>query len=538
MVQNKKKETEAGIYLRKGSQLVQGSTSTNKNKGTGSISVFQKGTSNAFDYNYWSMPVTINPGYSKLSDYLYGPVSNTNSHNANLVSGIDGKSDPLSISSNWLYTFSGTNYSNWAFIGDHFDLLPGEGFTMKGVNGINLNEIEEHAINKGNSQTYDFRGSPNDGTIELPIKKDQVLLIGNPYPSGFKLDEFLLENTSTTGIAYFWDSRENGNSHYLADYEGGYGTYSPGTGMYVPAVFKKFVDGSETGETGVYYERKISPIAQGFMVIGKNDGSVIFRNSHRIFQKEDITNSIFKAPVSDKSSFNLHIEINAAYIQKLALVFDERSSSEEDHAFDARKMDTNPENIAWSIADEAYVINVRPRIDQELIPLRISLVKNAELNLSISDLVNFNPDRMFIYDSSDDLYFSIKTGSLKFDLEPGEYNERFYLSFIEKIPPVNSENISPEQKPLSAKPENVLLNTIDIFQNNAEQLLEVKILYQSQISQIWLYDLNGKLYFQQNFKTGEKEFKFPTGNLSNAIYIVKVNTTDNIELTKKISVKN
>ncbi|PTX42835.1 putative secreted protein (Por secretion system target) [Christiangramia gaetbulicola] len=534
--ENKKPETSASIYLRKGSQLVQGEKSSNKNKGKGKISVFQEGTSNAYDYNYWSLPVLVDQNGSKLNDYLFEPISSTNSKNAKLISALDGQSNPLSISNRWIYTFSGINYSNWAFIGDHFDLLPGEGFTMKGVTGINLNEIEGEPINKGNAQTYDFRGTANDGLIELPVKKDQLLLIGNPYPSALDLNKFLIENTSTTGIAYFWDSKENGNSHILADYEGGYGTYSPGVGVYVPPMFKKYSNDTETGESGKYYERKISPIGQGFMIRGKMDGMLSFRNSYRIFQKEHPDYSVFKSPETENSSLKLEVEIDSTYIQDLVLVFKDESSTEENHALDARKMNEDPKDISWSISNMAFVINVRPRVDQELIPLKIVLDKDSTLKFSISELTNFNPDRVFLYDAKDDLFFSIKTGYLKIDLGQGEYNDRFFLSFIEKLPDdsnAEKETISPEKKP-----ENILLNSIEIFQNNPQQQLEVKLLYDAGIKNLSLHDLNGKLYFFEDFKTKEKEFDFPTGNLSNAVYIVKVKTTDNRELTKKISIRN
>ncbi len=536
LVENKKEETKANVYLRKGSQLLQGEKNSSINKGSGQLSVFQEGTSNAFDYNYWSMPVKVNMG--KLNDYIFEPITNTHSRNSRLISALDGQTNPLSISNRWIYTFAGSNYSNWLFAGDNFDLLPGEGFSMKGVNGTNLNQIEEQPINKGNAQIYDFRGIPGDGIIELPIKKEQVLLIGNPYPSAIDLDKFLIENTSTTGIAYFWDSRENGNSHYLSDYEGGYGTYSPGTGIYVPPVFKKYFDESETGNTGKHYERKISPIGQGFMVIGKKDGNLSFKNSHRLYQKEDPAISIFKSGEEPSPLINLNIEIDSTYIQKLVLVLKPGTTIGEDHAMDARKMNSNPNDISWSIFNEAYVVNVRPKVEEELIPLKVILDKDSELKFTIGDLVNFDPFRVFIYDAQDDLYFNIKTGYLKIDLPFGEYQDRFYLSFIEKNPTATGEDHDKETPDALLKPENILLNSIEIFQNNPEHQLEVKMLYDSEISSIRLYDLNGKMIFTENFKTKAKEFNFPTGNLSNAVYIVKVNTTDNKELTKKIGIKN
>lgn len=540
LVENHKKETGANIYLRRNSQLLQGTKNLNLNKGNGQLSVFQKGTTNAYDYNYWAMPVGINESKEALNEYLYEPLSNTESRSAKLISALDGHSDPLSISTKWIYTFAGSNYSDWLFLGDHFDLIPGEGFTMKGVNGINLKEVESEFINSGNAQLYDFRGMPNDGNIDLPIKKDQILLVGNPYPSAFDLDTFLKENTTTTGIAYFWDSRKNGNSHYLSDYEGGYGTYSPGTGIYVPPAFKRYSDGSETGEIGDNHQRNVLPIAQGFMVIGKNEGFINFRNDHRIYQKEIPNVNSFKSPITEQQSLKLNIELDSAYIQPLILAFKSESTSKEDHAMDARKMQENINDIGWVIDEDLFVINVRPKVNEELIPLKISLQNEAVIKFSVAEFINFNPDRVFIYDAKDDLYFSIKTGYLKTRLPQGEYKDRFYLSFIEKLPsesPKTEEGLANTAQP-EKKPPNILLNSVDIFQNNPRQQLEIRMLYESEISQVSLYDLNGKLFFSQDFKINEKEFNFSTGNLSNAIYIVKVKTTDNKELTKKIGIKN
>ena len=536
LVENHKKETGANLYLRKEAQLLQGIKNPNLNKGNGNISIFQEGTSNAFDYNYWGIPVLVGEGDHQLNDFIYEPLSRTESRNAKLISALDGSSDPLSISNRWIYTFSGISYSNWQYAGNHFNLKPGEGFTMKGVNGINLNEVEGIKINPGNAQTYDFRGIPNDGRIELPVIKDELILVGNPYPSAIDLDKFLIENTSSTGIAYFWDSKKNGNSHYLADYEGGYGTYSPGVGIYVPPAFIKYSDGTETGETGLNYNRKISPVAQGFMLMGKTDGKIYFQNSHRLYQKENLSTSEFKSSEYAVPVMRLNIESDSAYIRQLVLALSPDSSAEEDHAMDARNMNHTPADVSWSIANESFVINVRPKVDEELIPLIIKLKESTELKFSIAELTNFNPDRIFIYDSQDDLYFSIKTGYLKLSLPKGEYQDRFFVSFIEKLPVENPNINAPEAyKP---KPANILLNTLDIFQNNRHEQLEVKVLYDSALKEIRLYDLNGKLVFGEKIKGNQKEFNLPTGKLSNAVYIVKVNTSDNKELTKKIGVKN
>ena len=45
------------LFLRREGQLLQGTTSTSTNSGSGKLSVYQEGTSNNFGYNYWCSPI-------------------------------------------------------------------------------------------------------------------------------------------------------------------------------------------------------------------------------------------------------------------------------------------------------------------------------------------------------------------------------------------------------------------------------------------------------------------------------------------------
>jgi hypothetical protein len=70
----------------------------------------------------------------------------------------------------------------------------------------------------------------------------ELTLTGNPYPSAIDLPAFLNAELNCTGVAYFWEQDKMVNSHYIADYRGGYATYS-GSNIYVPAIFYSY-DGS------------------------------------------------------------------------------------------------------------------------------------------------------------------------------------------------------------------------------------------------------------------------------------------------------
>ena len=294
----------SNFYLRENGQLIQGATSTGTNKGSGSLSVFQEGTTNNFQYDYWCSPVGgfidavgNSPfGITQLKDvdgliaFKEPSILSMNNYN--------GIASPLAIAPFWINKLiASSEYSNWVQVGSSASLNAGEGFTMKGTSGTNGFTVNGVQNNPGSQQRYDFRGKPNDGTIAIPVAVEQFTLTGNPYPSAIDLSAFLLAETNCTGIAYFWEQDATVNSHYIADYKGGYGAFSPGdlgsTGIYVPATFYSY-DGSgnegTAGVTGGDYQRRFSPIGQGFLIDGLANGFVEMKNSYRRFVKEIASN--------------------------------------------------------------------------------------------------------------------------------------------------------------------------------------------------------------------------------------------------------
>src|SRR5690606_4892132 len=316
---------------------------------------------------------------------------------------------PLTISSRWIYKLSGWGYSSWQFIGNDFDLKPGEGFTMKGVDGLNTQTRLYGVVNNpGGEQRYDFRGIPNTGTISLDIVQDEILLVGNPYPSALDLNLFLIENTNTTGIAYFWDSRPVA-SHYLQDYEGGYGAYSPALGRdgYVPPVFQKFSNTGEsienTENTGEYYARRYAPIAQGFIVEGLQTGKVHFRNRYREFQKENPVFSEFKSrendsKVSDIPFIRLNVTFGDKYIRQLLIAFHPESTTGVDRAMDAKNFSPLEHDIGFWHENQKYIIEVRP--EKTEIPLEITATNPIEIQFDLAAGNQFTDD-VFLWNAED-----------------------------------------------------------------------------------------------------------------------------------------
>mgnify|MGYP003115197526 CR=1 FL=1 len=525
------------IYLRKEAQLIQGKSNVT-NSGDGILSVFQEGNASEFTYNYWSMPVytTSNKSFGNL---FFDPLSKTESLPAIITSNLNGTSQPLVISKKWIYKFSGYEYSDWEYIGDNFNIQPGEGFTMKGVSGTNNStNIYNIPNNPGNRQRYDLQGRPNTGVYELDIEEGSNKLIGNPYPSALDLNAFLIDNTNTTGIAYFWDSK-NIASHYLKEYEGGYGAYSPGGGIYgyVPAIFKKF-DGagntiSEGGSVGDYYARRFSPIAQGFMVVGSHDGNIIFDNKYRSFIKEDQLLSEFKSKntvlkneeTEEFPMLRLNIELQNNYIRQILLLLRDKSTKEADHAMDAINPEYLSTDAGWTIDNENYLINIRQLDELEEIPLYLVLSEDTEIVFSIAEIKGFT-SKIFLLDSSTNLYYNLSNGSLNLHIEAGEYFERFKLTYTNKEKIYINWDVVKD------------ITNFSIFQNNPESRLEVRIPDRSNPRDIILFDSLGKKIFEKKGITNENYHEFSTRKLSKGLYILKITNKDDTIISKKVIISN
>lgn len=522
---------EASIYLRNEGQLLQG-REDEINTGNGMLSVFQEGKATTYTYNYWGSPVKNSSSSIQFGNILYEPLTKTESRLAIKTSNYNGYANPLTISNRWIYKLSGREYSDWEYIGVNFDLKPGEGFTMKGVDGVNTH-IRLYGVenNPGGEQRYDFRGTPNTGTISLDIVKDKVLLVGNPYPSALDLNLFLQENINTTGIAYFWDSKPVA-SHYLQDYEGGYGAYSPALGRngYVPPVFHKFDNAGEisgnTGVTGNYYARAYSPIGQGFLLEGLQTGKVFFKNRYREFQKENPEFSEFKTSFQDQDPkeiavIRINAEFKNKYTRQLLLAFHPTSTAKVDRAMDAKNLSGLETDIGFLHENEKYIIDVRP--GPANIPLEINTPVSTEVTFSLAENINFN-ENVFLWDSEINVYYNLKNQQVTVPVTQGNFSGTYWITFT-------SGEVQTENKP-------VFYNQYKIFQNNPYHRAEINVPVTSTPKTIGVYDTGGRKLREIKGNTNEFYYEIPTGNFTRGIYIVKIISHDGTIVSKKVIISN
>ncbi len=533
-------QTNAALYLREQGQLVQGTTGASANKGTGVLSVFQEGTVNNFAYNYWCSPVgnaSAATGNESFGISMLGrPTSYTATTPATFASGPNGTANPLAISPYWIYKYvSSATYSQWTSVGTASSIAAGEGFTMKGTSGTDNTVVEGNAVqnNPGSAQRYDFRGKPNDGTISVSIAPGKYTLTGNPYPSALHVNAFLLDpaNTASTAIAYYWEQDKTVNSHNVAQYKGGYGTYAPvstnSAGVYVPATFNTYnADGSVNtvgSSSGLNIERRYAPIGQGFMIQGSASGTAVsLKNAHRVYYKESTTPYSYFArnppsppgmdslDIASVSNIRLDVVMNNLYTRQLALAFMPEATDGVDWGIDAPSpsdSDYLPEDAFFYLDNSKYVIEGINFDVSKRIKLGVKASSQVSFTFKLSQVLNFDMEQdVFLYDAADNTYHNLKTNDYTVMLNAGTYTNRFEVTFME-----NQLGL----------PEHTAI-ALEMVQDNSRQELAISNPQNLQVTSVNLYDMAGKLVLEHKELTSEESFTVRTYMLQEGIYIARV----------------
>ncbi len=643
-------ELYPSIALRNQAQLLQ-RDDTRANSGTGNISVYQEGTTDNYDYNFWASPVglatdneTISLGGSEL---VNGPTADAGgngnfSHQdtkriiespatvltSNVVltsASYNGTSNngALTIAQAWIYSFkSSEEYSQWESLNQTTQLPAGWGFTMKGVSGDDTTDVGEATENNpvgSDQQRYDFRGRANNGTINnVLVGPNKVSLVGNPYPSAMDLSYFLLENSQsgsivyqsslngnitipnarevTTGIAYFWESDPAVDSHNIASYVGGYGTFSPMSspfteGMYVEATYHTYnVLGESTGNTGDSagdsLERRFTPIGQGFFVAGadvadQEQEEIIFSNRHRIYVQEG-NNSDFRSmntdveeavagigidsyygDVNNMDTFGqlrIAVGVNDTYTRQLGLGILDWATEGFDPSMDAENIGILPTDASFDIegamgtaVDNGFVINGIPYDKYQWVPMMVKAEGPTEFKFKVFETKDFPYENVYLYDRLTNEFHDILNGEVLYTLLEGDYRERFYVRFSQEAEEededdtvdtdeetteetIDNEDLSvDEQAPFEGES---ILEKFTIVQNNTAGQLEIYNPENRNIQDVSLFDLSGKQVFKEINIGDKNEFIFGTRNLATGIYVVQFTLESGLRKGRKVSVNN
>ncbi len=551
---------QASIYLRDGSQLIQG-TGTTPNSGDGYISIYQTVTETSnYHYNFWHSPVgnqdlagtgNVNAGVSRL----YEIVDVTDSNLANTTTAHNGDNSPLTISTRWIYkrltSPDNEQEANYIHVGPSDNIETGYGFTMKGVSD---------GTNTTGPYEYDFRGRPNNGTITVPVGAGtQWTLSGNPYPSSIDLKTFWTDNVGNglTGIL-FWDEPKNSEySHLYTDKSGGYGVWLPGTagdpqGLYSAPAFKTYSAiggfGGNTGGTGVNVDRRYSPVGQGFVLRTTSAGNITLSNSQRVFSSgtlnfrnsENSRNSDDDSFASDAVTPQIRINVvmNEGYARQLLLLFSDESTDGYDVGLDGHHpMDSGGSEAYFLIEEngnmEPFVIQTLPFDQNKMIPIGFNMDGQTTFFALAVEILNFDRPA-YLWDTVTDTYKEINANANseinQYTLPTGEYNDRYFIVFK------NGRQVIEDSKGTEAI--ELARASVGFFQNNPYKQMEVSNPDGYDIKSAAVYDMTGKLVATRSNVGTVTNFTISTSNLSDGVYLVKLTTSENIEIDYKTIINN
>jgi hypothetical protein len=567
------RDAESLLYLRNEAQLVQGTTGTSANKGLGSLSVFQEGTSNEYRYNYWCSPIgepsaTVGNGLFGIPLLQRPTTSTTSSAAIMLNSSYNGQASNLAISTFWIYRYlAGTTYSQWTGTGAAVSIAAGQGFTMKGTAGSDATNPSEASVNRSpdpvapfppgyvSNQRYDFRGKPNDGNITVDLAPNSSTLTGNPYPSALDVSAFLLDsgNTNCEATAYYWDQEKTPTSHNLVNYVGGYGTFVPSTpgsnGIYTPATYKTYnLDGTTNNASagsGQAYERRFAPIGQGFMVVGKPTlvapNNVTIKNSHRVWYKESLPISDFgkNGALKDGKNQNdvnsntnsgvnglirLKATIQDLYSREIALALSDQATDGLDRGMDGKSPNTeNSLSDAYFFLDNTeYVIQSVPFEINKRIKLGVKATENnTNISFSIKEIQDFdNAQAIYIFDALDGSYHNIKQNAYNATVSSGVTNNRFEITF---------------QNGVLSTPTTTNLDFI-VLQNNNSKTLQISNPNLISLASVQVFDMLGKSVIKKQNLGENSLYEIPTSGLSDGVYVVSLKGVNNEKFTQKVVV--
>ncbi|GGK16711.1 hypothetical protein GCM10007962_08750 [Yeosuana aromativorans] len=524
------------IDLEGESQLIQTSGSDLDKTSSGTLQRDQQGTADTYTYNYWSSPVglsnnTTNNNSYKLPDVMTG---------VNFItSGYNGTASPLGIADYWIWKFDNKlsdDYSSWQHVRSTGTLLVGEGFTMKGPGTGSIST----------DQNYVFQGKPNNGDVNLTISSGNDYLVGNPYPSALDANQFILDNGSTiagpgstTGTLYFWE-HWGGGSHVLAEYQGGYATYSLAGGVPAASLGTNDPDVA-TGGTPTKIPGRYIPVAQGFFVTAETGGTVKFNNGQRIFAPEDGTNSIFTKssggkntntsynyPAKIDSRLKLRLGFNSSnkLHRQLLLTVDPNTSKGYDWGYDAPFNDDQKDDMYWMIENGRYVIQGIDAIDnQTIIPLGVK-AKNSGLNTITIDKIENAPNdiKIYLHDTELGLYHDLNESDYGVYLTPGEYLDRFEIVFNNN-----------QSKALSTS--DIEDNMLNVYYSNEKNSVILMNSSLKEIDSAELFNILGQSVYKFDKEIETKSYQeLKTNKLNSGTYILKLNAPEGI-ISKKVLIE-
>jgi hypothetical protein len=339
-------------------------------------------------------------------------------------------------------------------------------------------------------RTIDLRGTPNMGTISLPVMMGVTAqnLLANPFQA--EIDWNLVTKNDVSPTVQ------------IIQYSGTTLSYSPLTNPIInPGLgFVCFATGPSPSVS----------IPQSAKTNNTSSAFGLRLNS----SAEDLVNLKLRISSTESSEYN-----------EAELVFEKKSSTgfdfEKDHLFGENLVEDAPV-IIFNDSGNLFIRNYfNDDLETAIFPLSISTPLIGIYSLDLEGLYNSNDyqDAYLINNLTKEKYSLTdnKSASIYFDKVE---NDHFQLVLSKKS---SAEDII-----------NSTSNYISIFATS-ENLVIKNLVNQIQQFELKVYNVLGQLLFEQsNVVSGKSELRIPTEFLKSDVYVVKLRTIEGNEITKKV----
>jgi hypothetical protein len=429
--------------------------------------------------------------------------------------------------------------SNLTWVNNNGQMIAGKGYIIRAPQNLYPWNTQLNGIWQKESITGNFKGIPNNGIIPtyiFPSPNNEMTLIGNPYPSTIDADKLLLEygqglasagNEKIIPTLYFWTHSSTpipSSSGMYSYHSSDYSTYTLLGGV---GTFPSMNDDTATIPTGLI------AAGQGFFVQGTQSGGTIeFKNAYRyntgftklndgqFFRTYNRSNVSFDNQEAneielEKHRIWLHLKDNNDVYKQILLGFSNYGTDDLD-ALDGKTINETAANMLYTkINNQPYSIQSfgLPFSVEKIIPIGYKLENAGNYSISLSDFDGlFENENIYIRDNFTNQIVDLKQSDYHFNSFSGTFETRFDILFY---------------LPLSTDDFAVNKNWI-VYNSNSNLIIETN---NFEMKKIAVYDVLGKLIYQSHANGNHHKI---TGLSTNQVYLIKITTNDEAELTKKV----
>lgn len=353
--------------------------------------------------------------------------------------------------------------------------------------------------------TGEFTGVPNNGnySINTPNAFDAI---GNPYPSPINANDFINE-TAGVGAVYFWTNVNSSNgTEYVHNNWASY-TLIGGAGV---------TEGSE-GETEYFTPDGTIQPGQGFVVYTEETtSSVLFNNAMRI----NSNSQFFRAMATERNRFWLNLSNEEVTFNQILVGYMDNATQGVDTGIDG-KMFAYEGNALYSIIDnneDMFVIQGRalPFTASDVVALGFRAVNAGSFTISLDNVDGLFAEgntTIYLKDNFTQTQHNLNSGAYSFVSEEGIFDTRFEVVY---------------QTTMSV--ENPVANNANWVVYSQENGFQVQT-QGFELKTVQVFDLLGRTIYTANAQGTVHQIPALGAD---SVYIVKVTTTDNVVLSKKV----